>query len=419
MTKSNTTGRRKVPQKKSSINKHVEILNNANQLVDEAKAKAESVTKEIREGFHDVVVVFIDLVDSTKFKVEFKEEPEKWILRLVQFSEFLTKLIEEANGKVVKYIGDEVMAIFDQETMVNDTLNLLNRIDDIQQHLTNITNHDTKVKIAVDKGEVYLVKYTGHQELDPQGTPVDRCARIAKYAQPGTVVTSFEYQKFIGKRTITHEVGNIDLKGIGITSIYQLYEQTIKIEENIEVNKSKYLKLLKEQELLQAENSELVKMNRSLQHDIKQLGVTPSEDNSIIEEEDTETALLSWDRDIHPLITRLGDVINKARVSSNDYGRFLFLYFKDNLAQKYNLIEGKTFDACIDSNLVIESENDGWYILNKDHKLNKQAIKAMNELEPYLLNWQHEYPDDVDFEDYDCSLLEPGFWKNWLHIDVM
>lgn len=401
-----------------SINKQVEKLKKANQLISEAKENAAQITQDIRNGFNDVVVVFIDLVDSTHFKILYKDEPEKWILRLMQFSEFLTELIEDANGKVVKYIGDEVMAVFSKETMINDALNLVTRIDEIQESLAKITGHQTKVKIAVDKGQVYLVKYTGHEELDPQGTPVDRCSRIARYAQSGTIVTSFEFQKFIAKRVISHELGNIELKGLGAVTVYQLFDQTIKLEERLEVNKEDYTHKLKEIDKLQAENSELIRMNRFLQKELDEVGVKPSEENSIVDEDD-DSDLMTWERDVAPMIKKLQSIMSKADVPSNEYSRFLFLYFKDNQPQKYNSFEGQTFDSCIDSNLVIDPDESGYYYLNKDNKLNKKAITAMNELEEVLILWEQEYPDDEDFDEYDCSLTDPKFWKDFIHVNVL
>ncbi|MBW7473864.1 adenylate/guanylate cyclase domain-containing protein [Paenibacillus oenotherae] len=404
--------------KSPAINTKVSQLEEYKQLIQKVEEDADKVVQEIRSGFQDVVIVFIDLVDSTRFKVQFRDEPEQWILRLMQFSNFLSQLIESLNGKVVKYIGDEVMAIFDHPSKVNDALNLVIRIDEIQEALTEITGHDTKVKISIDKGPVYLVEYSGHKELDPQGTAVDRCARISKYALPGTVITSFEYQKFIGKRAVTFELGDANLKGLGQTSLYQLFEQSISIEEKIEVSRNDYDKLCKELDAIHAENSELLLMNQNLQSELKTAGIEPSSENLLPSE--VSDYGLDWNNDIQPAISELQRIIKKSGVSKSEYGRFLFLYFKSNDGQKYNAYEGKTFDSSIESNLVTNlQDNNNYYILNENNKLNRLALEAMDELEGLLQKWSEEQPGDEDFEEYDCSLNEPKFWREWLEINVL
>jgi class 3 adenylate cyclase len=404
-------------RKPNAINDKLSKLEEYKQLIQEIEADADKIVQDIRSGFRDVVVVFIDLVDSTKFKLEFKDEPEQWILRLMQFSNFLAQLIENSNGRVVKYIGDEVLAMFDQPSMVNDALNLVNRIDEIQEALTGITGHETTVKISIDKGNVYLVEYTGHKELDPQGTAVDRCARISKFALPGTVITSFEYQKYIGKKALTYEIGVANLKGLGKTTLYQLYNQSIRLEEKIEISQNDYDKLDKELERLRAENSELFRMNQNLEDELKKAGIEPSPDDVAVNGEFADG--LDWDRDIKPVITELKRVINKSGVSKTEYARFLFLYFRSGDGQKYNTFEGKIFDASIESNLVISREDNGYYTLDPDHKFNRVALEVVENLEELLQQWSFEQPDDEDFELYDCSLKEPKFWGDWLDINVL
>ncbi|WP_240419683.1 hypothetical protein [Paenibacillus periandrae] len=83
-----------------------------------------------------------------------------------------------------------------------------------------------------------------------------------------------------------------------------------------------------------------------------------------------------------------------------------------------NSNDRRTFDSSIESNYVVESGDDGYFILDDKNKLNIRAIKMMEDLEGLLQQWTDEYPDDVDFEDYECSLREPKFWDEWLEINV-
>ena len=165
------------------------------ETLNETLKNQDEVIKNIRNGFEDVAVVFIDLVDSTKFKIVNQDEPEIWISRLKIFCDVVREFIEDCNGKVVKYIGDEVMAVFDRESKIKDAINFIQRIKDIENTIYDITKSKTEIKVALDYGEVFLLSYEGHKELDPQGTPIDRSARIAKHSKPTTILTTYEFVK--------------------------------------------------------------------------------------------------------------------------------------------------------------------------------------------------------------------------------
>lgn len=403
----------------SPINKKLDELQIVGQQIKEIKASEEQIIRDIREGFIDCVVVFIDLVDSTRIKVLYQDSPEQWIARLMQFTNYVSDLVVKSNGRVVKYIGDEVMAVFDGGSKVNDALNLVNRIDEIQSFLSELTGIKTQVKIAIDKGNVYLVEYEGHSETDPQGTPIDRCARIAKYAMPGTVVTSFEYQKFISSKIVTHEVGMAELKGLGKTPVYQLYEQTVKVEERIDVPLEVYEQLVKERDIYQAQNSELTSMNRNLQNELQKVGVQVAPEDTALEYEEDSSETDEWAVTIKPLIDSLIDGIRKSGVPTNEYGRFLFLYFSGNDGQQYNAYDDRKFDQSIEHGLVVNYDSDSFFTLNTEKKRNVQVLAQMGNLETALQQWETQYPEDEDFEEYDCTLKDPIFWKEMLGIIVV
>jgi class 3 adenylate cyclase len=194
-----------------------------------------NLVAQIRAGLKNVVVVFIDLVDSTQFKNDHCFQPEIWISRMIQFSEITRRYIESSNGRVVKYIGDEVMGVFDRSTQIEDSLNLIQNIAQLQNEISEITTTRTRVKIAVDYGEVFLVNFDGHIELDPLGTSIDRCARIKKYCTEGTILTSEKFVEKCKNKKEWKPVGEDHLKGIGTISIFQYREQTIKLEEEYKI----------------------------------------------------------------------------------------------------------------------------------------------------------------------------------------
>lgn len=192
------------------------------------KVRTEEIKKTIKQSVKEKVIVFIDMVDSTQFKKDHYSEPEVWLLRLHQFYSVLQSYILNSNGSIIKYIGDEIMASFNN---CNDAQNLVSQVNEIQNELKEVTGFETLIKTCIDYGPVYELHLEGHKENDPQGNTVDRCARIGKYARPGTVLASKYYieKETNSKWTL---IGTPELKGIGKEDVYQLGEKTFDINEN-------------------------------------------------------------------------------------------------------------------------------------------------------------------------------------------
>jgi class 3 adenylate cyclase len=220
---------------RTSIDKQLDAFEAKKGELAKIQAQADEIRQKIREGLVDVVVVFIDMVGSANFKLEHKDDPETWILRVRRFDVLVTEYVAAAGGRVVKYIGDEVMAVFDGNAAVDNALSLVSRIETIQKSLSQLTGVPTAIKIAMDKGRVYLLELPGQAEPDPQGTPIDRCARIAKYATASAVLASNDIVKSAPGAYPWVEVGLLPMKGLGDVLVYQLGEKTVTVEERVEL----------------------------------------------------------------------------------------------------------------------------------------------------------------------------------------
>ena len=277
----------------SAVDPQLDALEDVQKKIDELQAQRDAVREEIRNNMVEAVVVFLDMVGSTDFKVRHLQEPWVWILRVRQFTEVVTEYIERLRGQVAKYIGDEVMAVFRGKDALDDAMSLVARVKNIEGDLTNVTATPMRIKVALDKGPVYLLKFEGHDVLDPQGSSVDRCARIAKFAEPGIVLASGDVARDSGDAYKWELAGEVPVKGLGSISIYQLGKATLRIRERVEVVKAEYEELLQRTEAqanrlaeLQNQKQKLVEMNRTLQNEIRKSGATPSAENSM--EEQTE-----------------------------------------------------------------------------------------------------------------------------------
>lgn len=148
---------------------------------------------KIRE-VKECAIMFVDLVDSTAFKEQHPDELE-WLPRLTCFLKSISDIVIE-KGRVIKYIGDEVMAVFESNNCLIDAEQCAIQII---QFCNNFKEYEFNVKIAIDFGKVSFVDFIGsstphlHCSGDPQGTVVDKCARIASKCKSGSILCSEDF----------------------------------------------------------------------------------------------------------------------------------------------------------------------------------------------------------------------------------
>ena len=239
------------------------------------------------------MIVFVDMVGSSQSKRDHEHEPEVWIYKVRRFYDVVEGYVQQLGGRVIKYIGDEVMAVFDGDTKDNDSANFITRIAEIQTSLGKAAGEPTALKIAVDRGQIYTIDLPGHKEPDVLGTAIDRCARIGKYTKPGAVLASYEYRKGSSEAYKWVSVGEPELKGVGKTKIYQLGEKTVEITETTEIAVAELERMKQEAadqkdqiETLTIEVQEVKGMNFRLQEQIAAAGQDIDEDDRVDEDED-------------------------------------------------------------------------------------------------------------------------------------
>jgi len=363
------------------INIKLENLEEVQAKVADIIKTREDVVKEIRNGFTDCVVVFIDLVDSTKYKIENAATPEKWILRVKQFGEVIREYIEKTNGRVVKYIGDEVMGIFDKATKIDDALSLILRIKNIENNLSEITGTPTSVKIALDYGKVFLLKYERHDELDPQGTPIDRCARIGKHCSSSTILSSFEFVSNCAFPNHWFKLGNVEMKGLGSQPIFQYGEQTIELKNKIEITEEAHQVLTTTVKNLTDDNQSLVLEKKtfistigSLQQQLKDAGEKPIIETNFSDEEEDKQQENELEK-IWDYTKQIRNLISAADVSEFNYARFIFLHL-NKMDDEYNTFKDKTFNDVIEKKLVVQNRDDRFQ-LNAENKRNIKILELI------------------------------------------
>jgi class 3 adenylate cyclase len=158
--------------------------------------------------------MFVDLVGSTAYKEQNPAE-EVWLARLAAFLTAVTEIVS-AHGRVVKYIGDEVMAVFEASDAV---LHAEHAAELIVSFCLRSGDMNFQVKIGLDLGKASFLTFpdlgqNGSAMIgDPQGTVVDRCARIVGQALPNTILTSQSFVDASGSRSRWRLAGTLKPKG--------------------------------------------------------------------------------------------------------------------------------------------------------------------------------------------------------------
>jgi class 3 adenylate cyclase len=184
------------------------------------------IGQEIASLATPIVVAFVDLADSTQMKQNC--EPEEWLGYIFDFIQRVDHRAIEADGTVIKRIGDELMVTFKEVLAAERFVNSL---------ISDMVLQTFRYKIALDCGSAYHFRFKDHLADDPYGQVVDRCARIAKHAGTGTVICTFEYRNQLDDPANYVPMGPFSLRGF--TKPIELFARSI-----VNVESENYLKPL-------------------------------------------------------------------------------------------------------------------------------------------------------------------------------
>ncbi len=122
--------------------------------------------------------MFTDLVESTSRRVRVgDDEYDRFIGEHVRVT---TRTVERSGGRVVKFTGDGVMAVF---ASASDALDAAVGCQVDGQGLQSWAA-GSLLRVGLSVGDVVI------GDDDPQGTPVVEAARLCSAAQPGQILCS-------------------------------------------------------------------------------------------------------------------------------------------------------------------------------------------------------------------------------------
>jgi class 3 adenylate cyclase len=170
-----------------------------------------------------VTVFYSDIRGFTAFSE--RVEPEIVIDMLNTYLSSQARIVTKYNGVIDKYVGDELVAIFDGERMVDEAV--LCAIE-IQRELMKIKikeHGDIRVGIGINTGMAIVGNVGSEERMDHTvlGNNMNLGARLCSIAQPGQIVISeSSWRLLTSKEVRTHSLDAINVKGI--TRPVQTYE---------------------------------------------------------------------------------------------------------------------------------------------------------------------------------------------------
>jgi class 3 adenylate cyclase len=179
----------------------------------------ERLNRELELHSAEMAYIFVDLCGSTELKERLPQS--QWLPKVCRFLFNVAQCVEKNHGKVIKYIGDEIFAVFrDDKNPELCPFRVENFIRECEATLSKM-GADFSAKYACDFGRSVLIDDNG----DVIGTCVDRCARIAKLTAPHIALASAEFVEAAKGEANWKKVGRFPLKGLkDPVAIFQLRE---------------------------------------------------------------------------------------------------------------------------------------------------------------------------------------------------
>ncbi|MFQ5864585.1 MAG: adenylate/guanylate cyclase domain-containing protein [bacterium] len=173
--------------------------------------------KQSKAIIQEVAVFFSDVRNFSS--VAEKLNPEEIVKLINIYFDLQTRIIEKHHGIVDKFMGDQIMAIFQGENMAD---NALRAAVDIQKQL-RILNHERKAKgevalemgIGINNGSAIMGHMGSTHRMDYTviGDVVNVAARLCSQAQAGQIITSLELARKVNGSYPTTRLKSISVKG--------------------------------------------------------------------------------------------------------------------------------------------------------------------------------------------------------------
>lgn len=147
------------------------------------------------------IIMFVDMVGSTAYKCD--HSMFDGLRKVMRHNNVITDIVVNSGGRVVKYIGDEVMAHFEHEKgedAINAAIKIQEEFNKInsQEKREGSEKIESQIGIGYGKDDVLLL-----EDRDIHGTPVDAAKRLVAIAKPTQILINGYLEGNVKKDKIT------------------------------------------------------------------------------------------------------------------------------------------------------------------------------------------------------------------------
>jgi len=172
---------------------------------------------EVRLGGdrRNVTVFFSDIRGFTAFSESV--EPEVVIDLLNKYLSKQAAIVSKHNGIIDKYVGDEVVAIFEGEDMVDQAVLCAVEIQREIAELNKANAEDIRVGIGINTGMAIVGNVGSNERMDHTvlGNNMNLGARLCSIAQPGQIIISESSWRLLKTKEVrTKTLDVVSMKGM-------------------------------------------------------------------------------------------------------------------------------------------------------------------------------------------------------------
>jgi adenylate cyclase len=172
-------------------------------------------------GRRPISVLFVDVRGFTAMSEQM--EPEDVVKALDIYLEELTESVQEFDGTIDKYVGDEIMAIWNAPSYQGDHallavksgLDMVSRMDKINDQLRARGLPAIRYGIGINSGDAVVGQMGSsfRKQYDVIGDTVNTGARLCSAAGGGEIIVGESTWEMIGDRLVVEETEPLRLKG--------------------------------------------------------------------------------------------------------------------------------------------------------------------------------------------------------------
>jgi len=202
--------------------RNLQGLNFCGQCGESLAPALASLRAPARPERRQLTLVFCDLVNSVGLTSKLGEE--SWRALLGPYQRACGRRIRTQGGRVSRFFGDGVLAIFgypfagedDAERALQAALSILDDVKQLDADLAAPLRVQLQVRVGIASGIVVVGDIIGEGPSEEEaviGEAVNRAARLQSLAQPNSILIDDDTRSLVGELFSLEDRGKLDLKG--------------------------------------------------------------------------------------------------------------------------------------------------------------------------------------------------------------